>query len=86
MIFNKPIKILGRKTDLMLLILCCAFTAFIVTNTMCSCMVKGKSCDKSCDKNADKDVENVNTMEPNMNVDSVSGVDNDVFNAQPSEV
>ena len=33
-----------------------------------------------------ENVENVNTMEPNMNVDSVSGVDNDVFNAQPSEV
>tara|TARA_Y100000768_G_scaffold307929_6_gene242105 strand:+ start:6329 stop:6598 length:270 start_codon:yes stop_codon:yes gene_type:complete len=48
---KQTITILGRKTDLHLLIGCVLLTAFIIINTSCSCMNK-KSC--SCDKNKSK--------------------------------
>lgn len=52
---KQTITILGRKTDMHLLIGCVLLTAFIIINTSCSCINK-KPCDckkkSSCDSKA----------------------------------
>ena len=82
--FNKPITILGRKTDIILLVSACFLTMLITLNTMCSCVnskdtkkCDKKTCDKkNCDKNKPKDVDHI---APNMQVDEIEGVNRSVF-------
>ena len=86
--FNKSITILGRKTDVILLISACFLTMLITLNTMCSCVNSGKpgeskkcnkeNCDKkTCNKNKQQKVEHI---KPNMQVDDIKGVNQSVFN------
>ena len=83
--FNKSITILGRKTDIILLVSACFLTMLITLNTMCSCVSSkdAKKCDKkTCDKkNCDKNKQNddVDHIAPNMQVDDIEGVNRSVF-------
>ena len=51
------ISILGRKTDLLLLIGIVALVVFIVLNTMCNCKCNKSAGSESCDKKPDVPVQ-----------------------------
>ena len=81
--FNKTITILGRKTDIILLVSACFLTMLITLNTMCSCTnvnsekkCSKKNCDNTCNKNKNDDD---STVTPNLQVDDIEGATSAVF-------
>ena len=83
--FKKTITILGRKTDIILLVSACFLSMLITLNTMCSCAdsksngekkCDKKKCDKKCNKKREDDTAHIT---PNMHVDNISGVSSSVF-------
>tara|TARA_Y100000817_G_C16835964_1_gene535752 strand:+ start:836 stop:1081 length:246 start_codon:yes stop_codon:yes gene_type:complete len=79
---KRSVTILGRKSDLLLLVAACVLTGFIVINTMCSCTKCNKSDDKPCTKSCDK---KCNGKTPELPIHSaVVGADQHAFDLMSS--
>ena len=76
---KKTVTILGRKTDLFLLLASCALSVFITLNTVGSCVCNDAPAPCKCDdKNVPVD-SNASNVQANVMVDAISGVGENVF-------
>ena len=79
MAYKKSITILGRKTDILLLIAACMMTMIITINTMCDC----KTCKMTESNSVEAPVQEINKdtvkVSTNTLVDELPGVSNTIF-------